>query len=133
MFSRVNSLGLMGMESFTVRVEVDISGGLPRMDIVGLPDTAVNEAKNRVRSAVKNTGFEFPPSRVTVNLAPADTRKEGTVYDLPILIGIVKANTNALPMDLDRFGSVPFRLYRVAFSVRPRAAVKRRTSEVFRR
>ncbi len=106
MFSRVNSLGLMGMESFTVRVEVDISGGLPRMDIVGLPDTAVNEAKNRVRSAVKNTGFEFPPSRVTVNLAPADTRKEGTVYDLPILIGIVKANTNALPMDLDRFAFI---------------------------
>ena len=101
MFSRINSLGLTGMESFTVNVEVDISGGLPRMDVVGLPDTAVNEAKNRVRSAIKNTGFEFPASRVTVNLAPADTRKEGTVYDLPILIGIIKANSNAVPFELD--------------------------------
>ena len=65
MFSRINSLGLLGMESYTVCVEVDISGGLPRMDVVGLPDTAVSEARNRVRSAVKNSGFEFPASRVT--------------------------------------------------------------------
>lgn len=101
MFSRINSLGLIGMESYTVSVEIDISGGLPRMDVVGLPDTAVNEARNRVRSAIKNTGFEFPASRVTVNLAPADTRKEGTVYDLPILIGILKATTNAVRCNID--------------------------------
>ncbi len=101
MFSRINSLGLLGMESYTVCVEVDISGGLPRMDVVGLPDTAVSEARNRVRSAVKNSGFEFPASRVTINLAPADTRKEGTVYDLPILIGILRATTNAFRMNLD--------------------------------
>lgn len=91
MFSRVNSMGLIGLDSFMVSVEVDTSGGMPRTDIVGLPDTAVNEAKNRVRSAIKNSGYNYPPGRVTVNLAPADTRKEGTVYDLPVFIATLKA------------------------------------------
>ena len=91
MFSRINSMGLFGVDSYMVGVEVDCGQGLPRIDIVGLPDTAVNESKNRVRSAIKNSGFTFPSSRVTVNLSPADVRKEGSVYDLPIFIAIIKA------------------------------------------
>lgn len=100
MFSRINSMGLFGMDSYTVQVEADLSQGLPRFDIVGLPDAAVNEAKNRVRSAIKNTGFAFPVSRITVNLAPADMRKEGSVYDLPILIALLKAGKQ-IDFDLD--------------------------------
>ncbi len=91
MFARINSMGLFGIESYMVGVEVDFGQGLPRIDIVGLPDTSVAEAKNRVRSAIKNCGFTFPQSRITINLSPADIRKEGPVYDLPILISILKA------------------------------------------
>ena len=68
MFARINSMGLFGIDSYMVGVEVDFGQGLPRVDLVGLPDAAVNEAKNRVRSAVKNSGFSFPQSRLTVNL-----------------------------------------------------------------
>ena len=85
-------MGLFGMEAYTVDVETDISGGLPAFEIVGLPDKSVSEAKDRVRSAVKNCGFKFPVSRITVNLAPADTRKEGPIYDLAIFIGILKSS-----------------------------------------
>lgn len=100
MFARVNSMGVVGLDTYMVSVEVDVSGGLPRFDVVGLPDTAVSEARNRVRSAVHNNGFTFPPSHLTVNLAPADTRKEGTVYDLPVLIAVLKA-TEQLPGTFD--------------------------------
>ena len=91
MFARINSMGLFGIDSYMVGVEVDFGQGLPRIDIVGLPDASVAEAKNRVRSAIKNCGFSFPQSRITINLSPADIRKEGPVYDLPILISILKA------------------------------------------
>lgn len=91
MFARINSMGLYGIDSYLVGVEVDYGQGLPRVDLVGLPDTAVSESKNRVRSAIKNSGFEFPQSRITINLSPADVRKEGPIYDLPILIAILKA------------------------------------------
>ena len=90
-FARINSMGLFGIDSYMVGVEVDYGQGLPRIDVVGLPDTAVNESRNRVRSAIKNSGYEFPQSRITINLSPADVRKEGPVYDLPILIAILKA------------------------------------------
>jgi len=89
--SKIRSLGLKGIGGYEVSVEVFLSGGLPSFDVEGLPDTAVKEARDRVRAAVKNSGFEFPVSRVTVNLAPADTRKAGTLYDLPILLGILAA------------------------------------------
>ena len=92
MFARINSMGLFGIDSYMVGVEVDFGQGLPRVDLVGLPDAAVNEAKNRVRSAVKNSGFSFPQSRLTVNLSPADIRTEGPVYDLPILIAVLCAS-----------------------------------------
>ena len=92
MISTIKSLGINGIGGYPVTAEVYISNGLPGFDIVGLPDTAVKEARERVRAAVKNSGFRFPQSRVTVNLAPADTKKIGTVYDLPILIGILAAS-----------------------------------------
>ena len=100
MFSSVKSFGVSGIGGYPVDVEVYISTGLPSFDIVGLPDAAVKEARERVRAAIKNNGFRFPVSRLTVNLAPADRKKAGTVYDLPILIGILSAAGDiALPGD----------------------------------
>lgn len=87
----VRSLGLHGVTGFEVLAECDLSGGLPSFTVVGLPDAAVNEARDRVRAAIKNCGFSFPVSRITVNLAPAHVKKVGTLYDLPILIGILCA------------------------------------------
>ncbi len=91
MFSSIKSLGVSGIGGYLVSVEVYISNGLPHFDMVGLPDAAVKEARERVHAAVKNSGFRFPVSRLTVNLAPADKKKTGTVYDLPILVGILAA------------------------------------------
>jgi len=91
MLIKVRSLGLQGMYGYEVTAECDLHNGLPAFDIVGLPDAAVKEARERVRAAVKNSGYSFPVSRITVNLAPANLRKSGTVYDLPILIGILAA------------------------------------------
>jgi magnesium chelatase family protein len=84
-------MGCFGMEAFCVEVECDLLQGMPRFDVVGLPDTAVSEARERVRSAVKNSGYDFPTSHIIVNLAPADRRKEGSIYDLPIFIAILNA------------------------------------------
>ena len=92
MFSCLKSFGLTGLSCFEVDVETDLSSGLPAFDIVGLPDTAVKEARERVRSAVKNCGYTFPIGRITVNLAPADVKKNGPVYDLPILLAILTAS-----------------------------------------
>lgn len=98
MLSRVNSCGLIGIDGFSVIVETDISNGMPAFEIVGLPDTTVREAKERVRAAIKNTGFNFPAKRIIINLAPASQRKEGSGYDLPITISILNA-TEQLPID----------------------------------
>ncbi len=100
MFSKIYSSGIFGFNAFIANVEADISGGLPTFDIVGLPDTAVKESRNRVRSAIKNCGFTFPVSRITINLAPAGIQKEGPLYDLPILIAILKAS-DQLKKNLD--------------------------------
>ena len=91
MYTTIRSLGLTGMKSYEVQVECDIANGMPRFDMVGLPDSAVKEARERVRSAIRNSGYWFPGSRITVNLAPADRRKEGTLYDLPIVVGLLAA------------------------------------------
>ncbi len=91
MFASVKSYGVSGIGGYPVSVEVYISNGLPAFDIVGLPDAAVKESRERVRAAVKNNGFRFPVSRMTVNLAPADKKKVGTLYDLPMLAGILAA------------------------------------------
>lgn len=93
MFTRINSFGLYGIDAYHVPVEADISTGLPAFDIVGLADTAVKESRDRVRSAIKNCGFKFPLGRITVNLAPADKRKEGTLYDLPVLVALLVASS----------------------------------------
>ena len=92
MVSRIWTVGLNGIEGYKISCECDLSGGLPAFDIVGLPDAAVKESRERVRSAIKNCGFAFPMRRITVNLAPADTRKEGALYDLPILLSVLAAS-----------------------------------------
>ena len=89
MISKINSAVLYGIDSLAVQVEADISSGLPAFDIVGLPDSAVKESRERVRSAIKNCGFSFPAKRITINLAPANLRKEGPSFDLPIAAGIL--------------------------------------------
>lgn len=91
MLAKIKSFGLQGIDGYEVSVETDINNGLPGTDIVGLPDTATKESKERVRSALKNSGFRLSPRRITVNLAPADTKKEGSLYDLPIALGILYA------------------------------------------
>ncbi len=99
MVVKCNSMGLFGMDSYIVEVEADVSSGQIAFEIVGLPDTAVRESRDRVRSAMINCGFAFPVSHITVNLAPADIRKEGPLYDLPILVAMLKA-TDQLSCDL---------------------------------
>lgn len=91
MVAKIYSCGLMGVSGYTVEVEVDLSQGLPNFETVGLPDSAVKESKERVRTAIKNSGYDFPLKKITVNLAPANTRKEGPAYDLPIALGILSA------------------------------------------
>lgn len=89
MANGVNTLGISGIHGSLIQVEAFISGGLPSFDIVGLPDAAVKEARERVRAAAKSSGFRFPVTRITVNLAPASQKKTGTHYDLPILLSIL--------------------------------------------
>jgi len=96
MLAKVHSCAIVGLEGAIVEVEVDTSRGLPSFTIVGLPDTAVQESRERVQAAVKNAGFMFPRQRVTVNLAPAALRKEGPAYDLPIALGVLIATGQAL-------------------------------------
>lgn len=92
MFSRVKGIGLFGIDSYMIEIEADVSNGLPAFDIVGLPDATVKESRDRIRAAIKNCGFKFPVGRITVNLAPADRKKEGSLYDLPVLLAILKAS-----------------------------------------
>ena len=92
MLAKAFSAGVSGINGYLVEIEADIARGLPQISIVGLPDTAVKEARDRVRSAIKNSGFTFPVKRLTINLAPADTKKEGSAYDLPIALGILSAS-----------------------------------------
>lgn len=91
MLSIVKSMALHGLDGYLVNVEVDVSAGLPYWEVVGLPDTSVKEAKERVRTAIKNCDIDFQSKRIIVNLSPADTKKEGSSFDLPIAIGILVA------------------------------------------
>ena len=91
MLARLRTAAIFGVEACAVQVEVDVSFGMPVFAMVGLPDASVRESRDRVRSAIRNSGFEFPPHRITVNLAPADVRKAGAAFDLPIAIGILTA------------------------------------------
>lgn len=92
MFTRLHSTGILGIDAYMVEVEADISNSFPAFDVVGLPDTAVKESRDRVRSALKNSGFSFPTTKITVNLAPADIKKAGSMYDLPSLLSILDAS-----------------------------------------
>ena len=89
MFCKLISSCLNGLEAVQIGVEVDLCDGLPSFDIVGLPDSAVRESRERVKSAIKNSGYDFPIKRITINLSPADLKKEGSLYDLPIALGLL--------------------------------------------
>ncbi|MBQ0099790.1 MAG: YifB family Mg chelatase-like AAA ATPase [Firmicutes bacterium] len=102
MIAKINSYVLVGLKGVAVNVEVDVNNGLPALDIVGLPDTAVKESKERIRSAIKNSGREIPTRKITVNLAPADVKKEGSNLDLAISVGILKA-TSQLIADFNEY------------------------------
>ena len=102
MLARVRSATLSGIEPATIFVEVDVTAGLPSFTTVGLPDSTVRESRDRVRAAIRNAGFEFPIERITVNLAPADLRKEGAAFDLPMAVGILAATGIVKPARLDR-------------------------------
>ena len=99
MLTKVRTCALVGLDGHIIEVEVDVAPGLPHFVVVGLPDTAVQEARERVRSAIRNSGYEFPMRRITVSLAPADIRKAGPSYDLPIAVGIL-ASSGQIDVDL---------------------------------
>src|SRR5436305_9479210 len=91
MLARLRTAAVFGVEACQVHVEVDVSFGFPRFTVVGLPDAGVRESRDRVRAAIRNSGFDFPAHRITVNLAPADVRKAGAAFDLPVALGILAA------------------------------------------
>lgn len=100
MISKINSSAILGLDGIQIEAEVDINPGLAAITVVGLPDAAVQESKERIKSAIKNSGFKFPHSRITINLAPADIKKEGPSYDLPIAIGVMAASSQLPGIDL---------------------------------
>ena len=89
MLAKINSMALLGLDGYLIEVQVDVSNGMPCWEMVGLPDTSVKEAKERVKTAIKNSGYEMLSKRIVINLAPADTKKEGSIFDLPIAVGIL--------------------------------------------
>lgn len=103
MLSIVQSMGLHGLDGYLINVEVDVSAGMPSFDVVGLPDISVKESKERVRTAIKNSGLNFESRKIIVNLSPANTKKEGSLFDLPIAIGILKAMENIIDKDLSDY------------------------------
>ena len=103
MLSRVLSAAILGIDAYQVEVEVDIALGLPAFSTVGLPEGAVKESKDRVKAAIKNAGYEYPERRITVNLAPADIKKEGSLFDLPIAVGILSASGIIKPDKLKEY------------------------------
>ncbi|MEK7880407.1 MAG: magnesium chelatase domain-containing protein, partial [Deltaproteobacteria bacterium] len=103
MLARIFTTSIIGVDANVVEVEVDLSRGLPYFSTVGLPDNAVKESRERVRSAIKNSGYEFPDGKITVNLAPADLKKEGTSFDLPVAIGLLKTMGVIKSKDLTGF------------------------------
>src|SRR5688500_2554567 len=101
MLACVGTATVYGIEAVTIQVEVDVSFGLPAFAMVGLPDAGIRESRDRIRSAIRNSGFEFPPHRITVNLSPADMRKEGASFDLPIALGVLAASGLIRRRDID--------------------------------
>ena len=117
MLATVASFGRIGIEGYPMRVEVDVRDGLPQMDVVGLPDAAVRESRERVRTAMKNSGFRFPTASITINLAPADIKKEGPWYDLPMALGILAAS-----------GGIPAQALSGVAVLRPQLSVNKKFS-----
>lgn len=103
MLAKIRSMALLGIDAFEIEIEADISEMLPSFTIVGLPDGAVRESRERVMSAIKNCGFEFPSRKVTINMAPADVRKEGSSYDLPIALGLLIASNQIEVKDIEKY------------------------------
>jgi len=103
MLAKVNSAALYGIDALRVEVEIDLASGLPQLATVGLPEGAVKESKDRIRAAVKNCGYNFPAKRITINLAPADIKKEGSAYDLPMAVGILAAEESIAKNLLDEY------------------------------
>src|SRR5690349_1526655 len=101
MLACMRTAAVFGIEASTVNVEVDVSFGLPGFTLVGLPDASVRESRDRVRSAIRNSGFEYPPHKITVNLAPADIRKAGSLFDLPIALGVLAASGTITRRNID--------------------------------
>ena len=98
MLGKLRSAAIIGVDALLVDVEIDVSGGLPAFSVAGLPDSTVRESRDRVRSAIQHSGYQFPERRITVNLAPADVRKSGASYNLPIALGLLAA-VGVLPPD----------------------------------
>ena len=103
MLSIIQSMGLHGLDGFLINVEVDVSAGMPSFDVVGLPDASVKEAKERVRTAIRNSKLNFESRKIIINLSPANTKKEGSMFDLPIAIGILKSMENIVDKDLSEY------------------------------
>lgn len=101
--AKVSSCSVTGIDGFVVEVEADISGGLPLFNMVGLPEVSVRESKDRVRTAIRNSGYAFPMDRVVVNLAPADVKKEGTGLDLPVALAVLAASGTVPPDHLKSY------------------------------
>ena len=101
MLSIIKSIALKGLDGFIINVQVDISPGLPSWEIVGLPDISIKEAKERVRTAIKNSGYDILSKKIVINLAPANIRKEGSFLDLPIAIGILSSLKIIKPINLN--------------------------------
>ncbi len=106
MLAKSFSFGIFGLDAYPITIEVDVSKGLPSLTIVGLPDSAIRESKERVRAAIKNSGLNFPSGRITINLAPADTPKEGPAFDLPIALGLLAATEQLPAENLARFAAL---------------------------
>ena len=106
MVNKVKTATVIGLNAYQVFVETDVINSLPSFSIVGLPDTAINEARDRVRSAIKNSGFTFPAKKVVINLAPADLKKEGSNFDLPIAIGLITEEGILEPEKLDNYAFI---------------------------
>ena len=103
MLAKIRSMAVLGIDAYEITIEADISEMLPSFTIVGLPDGAVRESRERVMSAIKNCGYEFPSRKVTINMAPADIKKEGSAFDLPIAIGLLMASGQVTINNIDKY------------------------------
>ena len=119
MLARVRSATLCGVEAAAVSVEVDVTSGLPCFATVGLPDSTVRESRDRIRAAIRNAGFEFPIERITVHRAPADLRKEGAAFDLPMVLGILAATGLIKPDRLERVADPTATILSAALMLEP--------------